>query len=137
MQSRTLVCDRASMKVRCLVVDDNPGFLQTACWVLEREGISVVGVASTGSEALRRTRELRPDVALVDIDLGPESGFDVARQLTLDADGTSLTVILISTHAEQDFADLIADSPAAAFVSKADLSAAAILGVLRREDPDG
>jgi two-component system, NarL family, nitrate/nitrite response regulator NarL len=125
------------MHVRCLIVDDNPGFLQAACRILEQGGISVVGVASTGSEALRRTRELKPDVALMDIDLGRESGFDVARQLVLEADGVAPTVIFISTHAEQDFTDLIADSPAAAFVSKADLSAAAIQDVLRRDPPEG
>lgn len=125
------------MHVRCLIVDDSPGFLQAACRILEQGGISVVGVATTGSEALRRARELRHDVALVDIDLGRESGFDVARRLALDADGVAPTVILISTHAEQDFRDLIADSPAAAFVSKTDLSAAAIQDVLRRNAPDG
>ena len=117
-------------------MDDNPGFLQTACRILERGGITVVGVASTGNEALRRVKELEPNVALVDIDLGRESGFDVAQQLTSDGDAPAPTVILISTHAEQDFADLIADSPAAAFVSKADLSAAAIEDVLRKRGAD-
>ena len=42
----------------------------------------VIGVASTGAEAVRRAEELKPDVTLVDIDLGEESGFDVARALT-------------------------------------------------------
>ena len=76
--------------------------------------------------------QLKPDIVLLDIDLGPESGFDVAAQLTSDGDAPVPTVILISTHAEHDFTDLIADSPAAGFVSKADLSAAAIRGVLSR-----
>jgi len=120
-------------RIRVLLVDDNPGFLEAARRILEGGGISVVGVASTGSEALRRARELDPDVVLVDIDLGPESGFDLAAQLTSNGDAPVPTVILISTHAEHDFADLIADSPAAAFVSKADLSAAAIQDVLSRK----
>ncbi|HEY3586349.1 MAG TPA: response regulator transcription factor [Myxococcaceae bacterium] len=120
------------MPVRCLIVDDNPGFLRAACRTLEDGGISVVGVASNGSEALRRIQELRPDVALVDIDLGGESGFDLAQQLTSNGDAPAPTVILISSHAEQDFADLIAESPAAAFVSKTDLSANTVRDVLRR-----
>lgn len=109
------------MPLRCLLVDDNAGFLQAAGTLLERQGVSVVGVASTGAEAVRRTRELRPDVVLVDIALGRESGLDVARELP---DGP--IVILISTHSEADFADLIEETPAAGFLAKSELSADAI-----------
>lgn len=131
--NRTVLCDPTAMHARCLIVDDNAGFLRTARRIVELGGINVVGVASTGSEALCRARELKPDIVLLDIDLGPESGFDIAAQLTSDGDAPVPTVILISTHAEHDFTDLIADSPAAGFVSKADLSAAAIRGVLSRK----
>lgn len=65
-------------------------------------------------------------MALIDIDLGPEDGFDLAERIACSAD-----VILISAYAERDFADMIAASPAIAFVSKSDLSARAILGALR------
>ena len=78
--------------------------------------------ASTADEAVRQARELSPDVVLVDITLRGESGFDLARRL---ADQGS-KVILISTHAEADFAELIAETPAAGFVPKSDLSARAI-----------
>jgi DNA-binding NarL/FixJ family response regulator len=94
-----------------------------------REGLSVVGSASTASEAVQRTGELRPDVVLVDIVLGPESGFDVARELA-GADSGGPTVILISTHAEADFSDLIDETPAAGFFSKSELSADAIRRVV-------
>jgi PleD family two-component response regulator len=70
--------------LRCLIVDDNPGFLHAASALLEQEGVRVVGVASTGAEAVRRAAELRLDVTLLDVDLGGESGFDVARQLVGD-----------------------------------------------------
>jgi CheY-like chemotaxis protein len=116
--------------LQCLIVDDSRHFLDAARGLLERQGIVVVGVASTGAEALRRVKELRPDVTLVDIDLGDESGFDVARQLQHDSDGTRTRVILISTHAEQDYADLIAASPAVGFLSKSVLSADAIRDLL-------
>ena len=114
--------------LRCLIVDDSPHFLEAARALLEREGITVVGVASTGAEALERTRELRPDVALVDIDLGGESGLELARRLHRVAGPAR--VILVSTHAEQDYAELIAASPAVGFLSKTALSAGAILGLL-------
>jgi CheY-like chemotaxis protein len=115
-----------SVALRVLIVDDNPSFLDAAGALLTREGQCVVGVASTTAEALRRAKELTPDVVLVDITLGPESGFELARRLA-EQDGESWPlVILISTHDREDFADLIAESPAAGFVPKSELSAEAI-----------
>ena len=108
------------MQIRCLIVDDKQRFLDAARLLLKREGVSVVGVATTSAEALRLEEELRPDVVLVDIRLGDESGFDLARRL-------SGTVILISTHAQREYAEEIAASPAAGFISKAQLSASALL----------
>ena len=122
------------MALRCLIVDDNAAFLTAARGLLNRQGISVVGFASTGSEALRRADELRPDVALVDIELGAESGFDVARLLAGTPRSEPLPVVLISSYAEQDFVDLIAASPAVGFVSKSDLSGQAVSDVLNGTD---
>jgi DNA-binding NarL/FixJ family response regulator len=90
----------------------------------------VLGLASTGAEALRKVEELRPDVALVDIDLGGESGLDLARELTEDGALAPSQVILISTHAEADFADLITQSPVAGFLAKSDLSATAVRNLM-------
>ncbi len=90
--------------------------------MLERQGMVVVGVAANGTEALRQARELSPDVALVDISLGEESGFDVGRQITPHVG----SVILISSQDEDDYTELIAASPAVGFLSKARLSADAI-----------
>ena len=116
--------------MRCLIVDDSPRFLGAARGLLEREGIVVVGVATNGADAIRRASELGPDVILVDIDLGGQSGFDVVRRLACEADLAASAVILISTDAEEDYADLIAESPAAGFLSKTRLSAGAIRDLL-------
>ena len=117
--------------LQCLIVDDSELFLDTARVLLEREGIQVVGVASTGAQARRSTAELEPDVVLVDIALGDESGFDVARELATVADGARPNIILISTRDATDVADLVAESPALGFLSKGELSAAAIRDLLR------
>jgi DNA-binding NarL/FixJ family response regulator len=114
--------------LRCLIVDDSPRFLDAARGLLERQGVTVVGVASNSAEALQRARELRPDVTLLDIDLGGESGLELARRLQ-DQD-SPVPVILISTHAEQDYAELIAASPAIGFLPKTSLSADAIRTLL-------
>ena len=120
------------MSLRCIIVDDSPGFLRSARALLEREGLTVVGVASTGAEAVQRAEDLRPDVLLLDIDLGEESGFELARRMEAEVGLPAQTVILISTHAEEDFADLIADAPVAGFLPKADLSGGAIRRLLGR-----
>jgi two-component system, NarL family, nitrate/nitrite response regulator NarL len=118
------------MPSRCLLVDDNDAFLQTASLLLEREGLTVVGVASSIAEALRRVRALRPDLILVDIGLGDESGFDLARLLAQDGRGGGPEVILISTGAEADYREMIDDSPAAGFLAKSELSVRAISRIL-------
>jgi len=115
------------MGLRCLIVDDNAHFLVAASELLEREGISVVGVARKATEALQRSEELRPDLTLIDIDLGAESGFDIARQL---AGHGAAPIILISTYAERDFIDLITASPAIGFLPKSELSVQAIHALL-------
>jgi CheY-like chemotaxis protein len=118
------------VSIRCLLVDDSGAFIQAASVLLQREGMTVAGVASDSAEALRQARALRPDVILVDIGLGDESGFDLARLLAEDGQGSNAEVILISARAEIDYAELIAESPAAGFLAKSDLSARAIGQVL-------
>jgi DNA-binding NarL/FixJ family response regulator len=114
---------------RCLIVDDNQSFLRAASVLLERQGLTVAGIASNAADAVREADRLRPDVVLVDIMLGPDSGLDVARQL-VEEDGRGPAVILISTHSGADFADLIAGTHAAGFVSKSELSASEIDRIL-------
>ena len=90
----------------------------------------VVAVALNGDEAVRLAMELSPDVTLVDIDLGGESGFDVVRRLTRETALAPGTVILVSTHAEEDYAERISASPVAGFLPKTRLSVPAIRDVL-------
>ena len=119
-------CDADSVPTRCLIVDDNESFLGAVRVLLEREGMSVTAVASTSADALGLYETLRPDVVLVDIFLGEESGLELARHLAEDGAGDPATVILISTHAEADLGDLISESEAAGFLPKTELSAKAI-----------
>lgn len=119
--------------MRCVIVDDSAAFRDAAASMLERAGVTVVAMASTTSEALRQCRDLRPDVTLVDVDLGGESGFDLAEALHR-ADPLAPRVILISTHDEQDLAEMIATSPALGFLAKFALSAEAIRDLLANAD---
>jgi len=117
--------------MRCLIVDDSADFRDAASAMLERAGISVVGKASNSAEALRFYEELHPDVALVDVDLGGEDGFELAEQLDRMSTPSALAVILVSTYAESDLAEMIDTSPAVGFLQKLSLSPDAIRNLLR------
>jgi two-component system nitrate/nitrite response regulator NarL len=116
------------MPLRCLIVDDNPEFLQAATRLLEGQCLEIVGVASSSAEAVEQARALRPAVVLVDVKLGDENGFDLVGQL-------AGPVILISTYAERDFSDMVAESPALGFLSKSRLTAGAIEELLANASP--
>jgi CheY-like chemotaxis protein len=128
-------CVATDCAVRCLIVDDSADFRAAASTMLQRGGITVVGLASNSTEALQFCQEQKPDVALVDVDLGCESGFDVAETL-LSADlPAPLDVILISTYAEQDLAEMISASPAVGFLAKFALSATAVREMVAAAHP--
>jgi DNA-binding NarL/FixJ family response regulator len=112
--------------LRCLLVDDNAAFLEAARNILTRDGVMVAGTASCAAGALRQAGALHPDVVLVDVGLGSENGFDLARDLAAQG----ITVIMTSTGAEEDYADLIAESPVAGFLAKAALSGAEIRRII-------
>ena len=114
------------MALRLLIVDDNLDFLEAARGLLDGDGISVVGIATTLAEGLRLVGELEPDVTLVDVDLGEESGFEFVRRLTAMEVIRTHRVILTSAYTEEDFAELVNSSPAIGFLPKADLSVGAI-----------
>ena len=125
MRGGKVHCDAFSgMSLRCLIVDDNALFGAEARALLEGQGISVVAIASSGAEAVRLAEELEPTLALVDISLGAESGFDVARRVADSGGGAGTpAIIFVSTYDEREFSDRIAASPAIGFISKASLSA--------------
>ena len=113
---------------RTLIVDDSERFLASAKRLLTLGGIRIVGTAKTRSEAVRLAKALRPDVVLVDIDLGGESGLEVARDLAaLEPDPL---VVLISTHTEAEVGELVATAPAAGFIPKSRLDADAVRAFL-------
>jgi DNA-binding NarL/FixJ family response regulator len=104
----------------CLLVDDDEEFVETARRVLDPDGVRVTGTASNIADALLRASELQPEVVLIDIVLGDENGFDLARRLAIHA--RDVAVIMISSDTEDEYADLVAESPALGFLPKAELS---------------
>ena len=138
MVRRGRSCNRAGlMPLRCLIVDDNASFREEMRGLLAEQGLCVVGGAGSAAEALCQIAELGPDVALIDIDLGEESGLEFARRLPERPGQAAVPqIILISTHDEAEYADLIEASSAIGFLAKTGLSAAAIRQMLAAIDGD-
>jgi len=119
--------------ITCLIIDDSPPFCEAARQLLADDGVAVVSCVATSEEAVKKTLALAPDVALVDIDLGTESGFDVARRLAGLPHGGP-PVVLISVESRSELVELVDASGALGFVSKTDLSGDAIRTLLARAD---
>lgn len=117
------------MPERVLIVDDHPGFRRIARRLVEEAGLQVVGEASTGVEALREERRLRPDIVLLDIQLPDLDGFKIARSLSSVAAAPS--VVLVSTREAADYGPRIHGCGAVGFISKSELSAASLSALLR------
>jgi CheY-like chemotaxis protein len=109
-----------------LIVDDNPAFCASARTLLEREGFDVAE-AEDGATGLARSRDLSPDLVLLDIQLPDIDGFEVAEQMS--ALHPAPPVILISSRAATDYGSLIVASPARGFIAKNELCGETIRAV--------
>lgn len=123
--------DRVKPSVRsCLIVDDSDAFCAAARRLLEAGGIDVVGTALALDEAVEIALATRPELVLVDIDLGAWSGFDVVEALHTSMPQPLPAIVLVSTHDEDDVADMVESSSALGFIPKFELSIASIDAVL-------
>ncbi len=129
MGIRAPIDDNRGMKRTVLIVDDHAGFRASARRVLEADGYRVIAEAADGSSGVTAAAESRPDLALVDVQLPDFDGFEVTRRLRESDEAPD--IVLISSHERADFGSLVETSGARGFVSKADLSAAALEALLR------
>ncbi len=83
------------MATRVLIVDDDPRFRALARALLHAAGHTVVAEAANGTQALAALRHVRPDAALLDVQLPDTDGLELARALA--ANDSSLRIILTST----------------------------------------
>jgi DNA-binding NarL/FixJ family response regulator len=108
------------MATRVLIVDDDPRFRALARVLLQAAGHTVVAEAADGTQALAALRRVRPDAALVDVQLPDTNGLDLARTLT--ASDSRVRIMLTSTDPTLVSPAVLADSSALAFVPKDELA---------------
>jgi DNA-binding NarL/FixJ family response regulator len=88
--------ERTQTAVRVLLVDDHDLFRTGLRNLLEEQGIEIVGEASDGVQAVRMTRELAPDVVVMDLNMPGMTGVEATRQVTSVAPLTRVVVLTIS-----------------------------------------
>jgi DNA-binding NarL/FixJ family response regulator len=120
----TSVLDDLLPTRRLLVVDDHAGFRSSASALLREEGFDVVGQAEDGASALALARDLAPEIVLLDIQLPDLDGFAVAEQLL--AEHAGLQIVFVSSRDRAAYGPLIERSGARGFVTKGELSGAAL-----------
>ncbi|HZQ92670.1 MAG TPA: response regulator transcription factor [Terriglobales bacterium] len=107
------------MLIRAIIADDHEEFRRRIYSELAPQ-FDVVAVVESGEEALREVKRLRPDVAVLDLNMGPLNGIDVIR--TLVAEQTPVAIVVVSADADPLSAQAALSSGAAAFVVKSRLS---------------
>ena len=121
--------------IRTLIADDHALVRAGIRALVEKiKGVSVVGEAGKGSEALKLIKELNPDLVLLDITMPDGSGFDVLHQLAKQF--SSIRVIVLTVHEAGEYAMRAMREGAAGFLPKSSASTEleqAIHAVMRGE----
>jgi two-component system, NarL family, nitrate/nitrite response regulator NarP len=113
---------------KLLCVDDSSEMLALLVDFLEPE-FEVVGALTSGSSVVAAAASLKPDIILLDLDLGDGNGFVVARQLR--AAGCPAKIVFLSVHESLDFIEAAEAMGAAGYVAKSQI-ARDLLKTLRR-----
>lgn len=116
------------MRPTVLIVDDHPGFRESARGLLEAEGFDVLGTAGDSEEALAETVRLHPDLVLLDIRLPGVDGFGVAEMLSRLSPAP--VVVVTSSHPAAAYGNQLAEAPVRGFLAKSDLTGAALAAFL-------
>jgi DNA-binding NarL/FixJ family response regulator len=111
-----------------LIVDDHADFRTSARAVLEADGYDVVAEAHDGASGVRLANEVGPAIVLLDVGLPDMDGFAVADHLAAMADPPA--VVLISSRERAAYGRRIDAAPVRGFLSKRQLSGAALAALL-------
>jgi two-component system nitrate/nitrite response regulator NarL len=104
---------------RLLCIDDNPDMLDVLVDLLRPEFL-IVGTLSSGSSALAEAANFKPDIILLDVDLGDMTGFFVAEKLRNT--GCLAKIVFLSVHESIDFIMAAQDMGAAGYVFKSQIT---------------
>ncbi len=88
--------------IKILIADDHPVVREGLISMIKREpDFKVVGEATNGIEAVSRTKELKPDIVLMDLRMPELDGVEAIRQISADAPATRF--IILTTYSDDEF----------------------------------
>jgi|GEM_PF-533601 len=109
--------DLADIKgLRLLLVDDHPMFLDGLRNLLLARGLTVIGLANSGPEAVQKTRDLRPDVVVMDMNMPGGDGLEATR--AIKAEFPAVKVVILTMAEDDDALYQAIESGAAGFLLK-------------------
>ncbi|MFC2068286.1 response regulator [Chloroflexota bacterium] len=115
-------------KIRILVVDDHTIVRDGICALLAIAGdIEVVGEAANGSEALKKVKDLSPDVVLMDIAMPIMGGLEATRKINKEF--PRVKVLVLTQYDDKEYVFPVIESGASGFISKAAASSELTLGI--------
>jgi DNA-binding NarL/FixJ family response regulator len=111
-----------------LVVDDFLAWQQLVSIMLQGESdLQIISSVTDGLEAVRKAKEIRPDLILMDLSLPVMNGIDATRQIRAHSPGTK--VLFLSEHRDSDLIQSAFDVGALGYVLKSDSNADLIAGI--------
>ena len=111
-----------------LIVDDHPLFREGLKSIIERSPIyDIVGETGTGLDALRMTKQLRPDLVLLDVALPDRSGIEIAREIKSSLSET--LIMIISMHSKVGYITEAFQAGATGYLAKDSASAMLLQGI--------
>jgi DNA-binding NarL/FixJ family response regulator len=115
-------------KKTLIIVDDHSLFREGLKAILERNpGYEVIAEAGSGREAIRLIRQLKPDLALVDMSLPDQNGIELTAEILRISPGTR--IMIVSMHHKIDYIVKAFQAGAAGYVVKESASAKLLQGV--------
>jgi DNA-binding NarL/FixJ family response regulator len=110
-----------ALTLRVLVVDDSEIVRRGICQILQSQGdIQIVCEASDGADAVRKAREHRPDIILLDITMPVMNGFEAARRIKQEL--PSISILMVSQFDSAPFAREAVAAGASGYVVKSNAS---------------
>lgn len=114
--------------IHILVIDD---FLQWQRFVIElfetETDLKIIAIASDGLEAVRKAKEIQPDLILMDINLPGMNGYEAMREIRIFSPASK--ILFVSEHRSCDLIEAAFDAGASGYVLKSDAYSDLILGI--------
>jgi DNA-binding NarL/FixJ family response regulator len=105
-----------SLALTVLVVDDHKSFAQLLGGALEASGMTLVGVADSGSQAVSMAEAFKPDLVVIDIEMPRQDGLAATRLIRTVSPETAVAVV--TAHRDPDWVTRAAQAGASAFIPK-------------------